>query len=205
MLAIDPTSPFTGGAILGDRVRMQDHDTDDGVFIRSMATRGHLGGLSRAAPQAVRVLDAAGYAWVLVGDRRRRPGGGRDRRYRRHDGRGRQRRAGATRPGEQGGLLEIGDVFVVNKADRGGVDATVRDLQGDARCSASTATWSPPIVETVATDGRGVDELVDAIAAPSAPSGVVRGARRSGANCAFADELRAMVLEWVAKQADDHL
>ena len=130
VLAIDPTSPFTGGAILGDRVRMQDHDTDDGVFVRSMATRGELGGLSRAAPHAVRVLDAAGYAWILVetvgvGQVEVAVAGTAD------------TTIVVVTPGwgdaiqaNKAGLLEIGDVFVVNKADRGGVEATVRDLQG---------------------------------------------------------------------------
>ncbi len=133
VLAIDPSSPFTGGAILGDRVRMQRHDTDPDVFIRSMATRGHLGGLSRATPQAVRVLAAAGYGWVVVetvgvGQVEVEVAGAAD------------TTVVVVNPGwgdgvqaAKAGLLEIGDVFVVNKADRDGVDATVRDLPVDAR------------------------------------------------------------------------
>jgi LAO/AO transport system kinase len=200
VIAIDPTSPFTGGAILGDRVRMQDHDTDDGVFVRSMATRGELGGLSRAAPHAVRVLDAAGYAWILVetvgvGQVEVAVAGTAD------------TTVVVVTPGwgdsiqaSKAGLLEIGDVFVVNKADRGGVDATVRDLQGMLMLGEHQA-WSPPIVETVAIDGRGLDDLVDAIAAHR------RHLESSGElfqrrELRVRDELRAIVLEWVAKQAD---
>ncbi|HXY91448.1 MAG TPA: methylmalonyl Co-A mutase-associated GTPase MeaB, partial [Acidimicrobiia bacterium] len=118
VLAVDPTSPFSGGAILGDRVRMQDHDTDEGVFVRSMASRGELGGLSRAAPHAVRVLDAAGFAWVIVetvgvGQVEVAIAGTAD------------TTVVVVTPGwgdaiqaSKAGLLEIGDVFVVNKADR---------------------------------------------------------------------------------------
>ena len=128
MLAIDPTSPFSGGAILGDRVRMQDHATDPGVFIRSMATRGHLGGLALATPQAVRILDAVGKPWILVetvgvGQVEVEVAGAAD------------TTVVVVNPGwgdsvqaNKAGLLEIADVFVVNKADRAGVDDTVRDL-----------------------------------------------------------------------------
>jgi len=200
VLAIDPTSPFTGGAILGDRVRMQDHDTDDGVFVRSMATRGEMGGLSRAAPHAVRVLGAAGYAWVLVetvgvGQVEVAIAGTAD------------TTIVVVTPGwgdaiqaSKAGLLEVGDVFVVNKADRGGTEATVRDLQGMLMLG-EQREWSPPIVATVATEGRGLDELVDAIAAHRghlAASGEL--ARRR--ELRVRDELRGIILEWVAKQAD---
>ena len=179
MLAVDPSSPFTGGAILGDRVRMQRHATDPDVFIRSMATRGHLGGLSRSTPQAVRVLAAAGYGWILV----ETVGVGQVEvavaRRRRHHRRGRSTRAGATacrRP--RPGLLEVGDVFVVNKADRAGLDATVRDLRSMLELSGARP-WLPPIVETVATEDRGVDDLLGAVApAPPAPERL-GGARRT--------------------------
>ena len=129
VLAIDPSSPFSGGAILGDRVRMQDHATDAGVFIRSMATRGHLGGLSLATPQAVRVLDAAGKPWVLietvgVGQVEIEVAGAAD------------TTMVVVNPGwgdavqaAKAGLLEIADLFVVNKADRDGAAETVRDLE----------------------------------------------------------------------------
>jgi LAO/AO transport system kinase len=200
VLAIDPTSPFTGGAILGDRVRMQDHDTDDGVFVRSMATRGELGGLSRAAPHAVRVLDAAGYAWILVetvgvGQVEVAVAGTAD------------TTVVVVTPGwgdaiqaSKAGLLEIGDVFVVNKADRGGTEATIRDLQGMLMLG-EPREWSPPIVPTVAIDGRGLDELVGAVAAHRAhlaSSGELAVRRELRVR----DELRGIVLEWVAKRAD---
>jgi LAO/AO transport system kinase len=162
VLAVDPTSPFTGGAILGDRVRMQDHATDAGVFIRSMATRGHLGGLAVATPQAVRVLDAAGKPWVIietvgVGQVEVEIAGAAD------------TTIVVVNPGwgdavqaNKAGLLEVADVLVVNKADRPGRDDTVRDLRQMLEWS-NTADWEPPIVETVATEGRGLDTLWDAI------------------------------------------
>jgi LAO/AO transport system kinase len=164
VLAIDPSSPFSGGAILGDRVRMQDHASDDGVFIRSMASRGHLGGLARATPHAIRALDAAGMAWVIVET----------------VGVGQveveiAEQADTTivilNPGwgdavqaAKAGLLEIADCFVVNKADRPGADETRRDLEAMLELGAETQ-WRPVIVETVATEGRGVDELWEAICA----------------------------------------
>ena len=166
VLAIDPTSPFTGGAILGDRVRMQDHATDEGVFIRSMATRGHLGGLALAVPEAVRLLDALGHRLVLletvgVGQVEVEVAG----------------RADTTvvvvNPGwgdsvqaNKAGLMEIADVFAINKADRGGVESTRRDLAQMLELSGSFGGegWQPPIVCTVATAGDGVDELWRAVA-----------------------------------------
>ncbi len=160
VLAIDPTSPFTGGAILGDRVRMQDHATDPGVFIRSMATRGHLGGLSLAAPEAVRLLDALGRRWILVetvgvGQVEVEIAGKAD------------TTVVVVNPGwgdsvqaNKAGLMEIADVFVINKADRKGVDETRRDLEQMLDLSEiPSGAWRPPIVTTVATDGRGVAEL----------------------------------------------
>jgi LAO/AO transport system kinase len=164
VLAVDPSSPFTGGALLGDRVRMQDHATDPGVFIRSMASRGHLGGLSWATPQALRVLDAAGCEVVLVET----------------VGVGQAEVEVASladttlvllAPGmgdaiqaAKAGILEVADVYVVNKADRDGADNTVRDLrnmlsQGDG----PHGGWVPPIVKTVAARGEGVDDVVAAI------------------------------------------
>jgi LAO/AO transport system kinase len=161
VLAVDPSSPFSGGALLGDRVRMQDHATDSGVFIRSMASRGHLGGLSWATPQALRVLDAAGCEVILVET----------------VGVGQAEVEVASladttivllAPGmgdaiqaAKAGILEVADVYVVNKADREGADNTVRDLrnmisQGDG----PHGGWKPPIVKTVAARGEGLDELV---------------------------------------------
>ena len=164
VLAVDPTSPFSGGAILGDRVRMQSHTTDPGVFIRSMATRGHLGGLALATPQAVRVLDAVGKAWIVietvgVGQVEVEIAGHAD------------TTVVVVNPGwgdsvqtAKAGLMEIADVFVVNKADRPGSAETESDLVGMLELS-SRRTWRPPIVRTVATTGEGVDELFEAIAA----------------------------------------
>ena len=165
VLAVDPSSPFSGGALLGDRVRMSDHASDPGVYIRSMATRGHLGGLAWAAPQAIRVLDAAGCDVVLVET----------------VGVGQSEVEIASQadtsvvllaPGmgdgiqaAKAGILEIGDVYVVNKADRDGADATARELNhmlglGESR---APGDWRPPIVKTVAARGEGIDEMVEAL------------------------------------------
>jgi LAO/AO transport system kinase len=158
VLAVDPSSPFSGGALLGDRVRMQDHATDPGVFIRSMASRGQLGGLAAAAPQGVRALDAAGFGVILietvgVGQAEVEvasaadstivlvvPG------------------MGDSVQAAKAGVLEIADVLVVNKADRPGTQATVRDLRNMVALSA--APWKPPIVTTVGTTGEGIEDLV---------------------------------------------
>jgi LAO/AO transport system kinase len=166
VLAIDPSSPFTGGAILGDRVRMQDHATDPGVFIRSMATRGHLGGLSLATPEAVRVLDAIGRRWILVetvgvGQVEVEIAGKAD------------TTVVVVNPGwgdsvqaNKAGLMEIADVFVINKSDRAGADQTRRDLEGMLDLSdLPHDAWRPPIVATVGTTGEGVTELWDAVLA----------------------------------------
>jgi LAO/AO transport system kinase len=160
VLAIDPSSPFTGGAILGDRVRMQDHATDRGVFIRSMATRGHLGGLSLAAPEAIRLLDAIGRLWVLVetvgvGQVEVEIAGKAD------------TTVVVVNPGwgdsvqaNKAGLMEIADVFVINKADRKGVDETRRDLEQMLDLSdLPHEAWRPPIVPTIGSTGEGVDAL----------------------------------------------
>lgn len=165
VLAIDPSSPFTGGAILGDRVRMQGHALDDGVFIRSMATRGHLGGLALAAPEAVRVLAAAGLPVVLVET----------------VGVGQvevevARRTDTTvvvvTPGwgdsiqaTKAGLLEVADVFVVNKADRPGAAAARRDLEAMLDLGGADGGWRPPVLEAVASAGTGVEEVWAAVTA----------------------------------------
>lgn len=167
VLAIDPSSPFTGGAVLGDRVRMGDHATDEGVFIRSMATRGHLGGLSLAAPEAVRVLDAVGFDWILletvgVGQVEVEVAG----------------RADTTvvvvNPGwgdavqaAKAGLMEVADLFVINKADRPGVADTRRDLEQmldlAPHPAEGEAWWRPPILSTCAESGQGIAELWQAV------------------------------------------
>jgi LAO/AO transport system kinase len=165
VLAVDPSSPFSGGALLGDRIRMADHVLDDGVYIRSMASRGHLGGLSWATPQALRVLDAAGCDVVLIET----------------VGVGQSEVEVAAladttvvlvAPGmgdgiqaAKAGILEIGDVFVVNKADRDGADATARDLRhmitlGERR---GPGSWRPPVLKVVASAGTGIDDMVAAL------------------------------------------
>ena len=158
ILAVDPSSPYTGGAILGDRVRMQDHVTDDGIYIRSMATRGHLGGLSLATPQAIRVLDALSWPWILVetvgvGQVEGEIAGAAD------------TTIVVVNPGwgdsvqaNKAGLMEVADIFVINKSDRKGADDTRRDIQQMLELS-SLGDWEPPIVMTVATDQIGADEL----------------------------------------------
>jgi LAO/AO transport system kinase len=161
VLAIDPSSPFSGGALLGDRVRMQDHATDAGVFIRSMASRGHLGGLSRTTPQALRVLDAAGCDVVVVetvgvGQSEVEIAGLAD------------TTVVLMAPGlgdgiqaAKAGILEIGDVYVVNKADRDGAEQVRRELRSAITLGdRPEGAWKPPIVLTVARDGLGLDELV---------------------------------------------
>ncbi|MDT4950808.1 MAG: GTPase [Pseudonocardiales bacterium] len=166
VLAVDPSSPFSGGALLGDRVRMQDHATDEGVFIRSMASRGQLGGLSAAVPQALRVLDAAKCDVVLVET----------------VGVGQAEVEIASladttllvvAPGfgdgiqaAKAGIIEIADIFVVNKADRDGADQVARDLrymQSLGGRHSGAGAWRPPILKTVAARSEGVDELVAAI------------------------------------------
>ena len=164
VLAVDPSSPFSGGALLGDRVRMQDHALDRDVYIRSMASRGHLGGLSWAAPQALRVLDAAGCEVILVET----------------VGVGQSEVEVASMadttlvliaPGmgdgiqaAKAGILEIGDLYVINKADRDGADQVRRDLRSMlALAERPDGAWRPEIVKTVASKGEGVDEVVAAI------------------------------------------
>ena len=164
VVAVDPTSPFTGGAILGDRVRMQAHAGDPGVFIRSMATRGHLGGLARATSEAALVLDAAGRDLVLV----ETVGVGQDEIdiVRTADvsivtlvpG------AGDDVQALKAGIMEIADIFVVNKADRDGADHTVASIEAMLSLqSFSKGDWRPPILKTEATTGKGVHELLDTV------------------------------------------
>ncbi|MDN5761679.1 MAG: methylmalonyl Co-A mutase-associated GTPase MeaB [Microlunatus sp.] len=181
VLAVDPSSPFSGGALLGDRVRMQQHALDTGVFIRSMATRGHLGGLAVAAPQAVRVLDAAGFDTVLVET----------------VGVGQSEVEVAAQvdvtvvllaPGmgdgiqaAKAGVLEIGDLFVVNKADREGAHSVVRELRNMvALADRGPEDWKPPVLSTTAADGTGIAKLLDELdrfSAHATGSGLQRGRR----------------------------
>ena len=164
VLAVDPSSPFTGGALLGDRVRMQQHATDDQVFIRSMATRGHLGGLAQATPQAMRILDAVGFDEVLVetvgvGQAEVEiasladtvlvtvaPG------------------LGDSIQAAKAGILEIADIFAVNKSDRPGSQELIRDLRTMlAMARYGPGDWKPPLVPTAAATGAGIDDLAAAI------------------------------------------
>jgi LAO/AO transport system kinase len=163
VLAVDPSSPFSGGALLGDRVRMQEHVLDDGVYVRSMASRGHLGGLSWATPQALLVLDAAGFDVVVVetvgvGQAEVEiasladttvvtvaPG------------------MGDSIQAAKAGILEIADVFCVNKADRDGADRTVRELKEMQKLGEPRTDWTAPVCKTVASVGEGITELADAI------------------------------------------
>ena len=179
VIAVDPTSPFTGGAILGDRVRMQAHAGDSGVFIRSMATRGHLGGLARATSEVALVLDAAGKDVVVI----ETVGVGQD-------------EVDIVRtadlsivmlvPGSgdevqalKAGIMEIADVFVVNKADREGADRTVASIEANLSLQTfAPGTWRPPIVKTEATTGRGVPELVSTIERFRTHNAASQGSRR---------------------------
>jgi len=163
VLCVDPSSPFSGGALLGDRYRMQGHATDERVYIRSMATRGNLGGLSLAVPDAVRVLGAVGYEVVIletvgVGQMEVDVASTAD------------TTVVVLNPGwgdavqaEKAGILEVADVFVINKADRPGVVETRRDLERMMDMGPATS-WRPPIVDTVASDGRGVTHLWSVLA-----------------------------------------
>ena len=165
VLAVDPSSPFTGGALLGDRVRMMDHALDGGVFVRSMATRGHLGGLALAVPEVVRVLDAAGFPLVLV----ETAGVGQSE----VDVAGSADTtvvvltpgAGDSVQANKAGLLEVADLFVINKADRPGADELERDLRASLELSAWPDAWRPSIVRTVATAGDGVAAVLAAVEA----------------------------------------
>jgi LAO/AO transport system kinase len=209
VLAVDPSSPFSGGALLGDRVRMQDHATDDGVFIRSMASRGHLGGLSWATPQALRVLSAAGCDVVLIET----------------VGVGQAEVEIASladttivllAPGmgdgiqaAKAGILEVADVFVVNKADREGADHVVRDLRYmqslgiEAPSQAKVdGKWVAPILKTVAAKGEGIEEVIDAVERHRAwmeQSGELQRRRTRRA----ADEVEAIALTVLRERIGD--
>lgn len=201
VLAIDPSSPFTGGAILGDRVRMQDHATDTGVFIRSMATRGHLGGLSLAAPESARLLDAIGRLWVLietvgVGQVEVEVAGKAD------------TTVVVVNPGwgdsvqaNKAGLMEIADVFAINKSDRPGAKETKRDLEQMLELSdLGPDDWRPPIVPVVALERTGVSELWDSVLAHRAhmeASGQLVARRQFR----LAEELREVVARRLEQRA----
>jgi LAO/AO transport system kinase len=200
VLAVDPTSPYTGGALLGDRVRMQDHATDPGVFIRSMATRGHLGGMALAAPEAVRILDAAGYARVFVETV--------------GVGQAEVEVAAATdtavvvlAPGlgdavqmAKAGILEVADVFVVNKADRDGAGDVVRELRQMLHLGAAR-DWDPPVLSVSAQSGEGVADVWEAIEthhAHVAATGALAARRRAR----LVQEVESLAAERFRRNAD---
>ena len=203
VLAIDPTSPYTGGALLGDRVRMQEHATDPNVFIRSMATRGHLGGMALAAPEAVRILDAAGFDLVIVETV--------------GVGQAEIDVAAATdttlvvlAPGlgdaiqmAKAGILEVADVFVVNKADRDGAAEVQRELRQMLHLGAARP-WDPPVLATVASDGTGIDELWADIERHHAWL-VSTGALAVDREAAVVHEVRALAAERLASSVQAQL
>jgi LAO/AO transport system kinase len=163
IVAVDPSSPFSGGAILGDRIRMQTLGLDSGVFIRSMATRGNLGGLARTTVDAVSILDAAGYAKIII----ETVGVGQDEV---EVVKAADISVVVLVPGMgddiqaiKAGIMEIGDIFVINKADREGVNATETELEALLSLATREDSWHPPIVKTIATESKGIQELASAI------------------------------------------
>ena len=204
IVAVDPSSPFTGGAILGDRIRMRDRFLEEGVFIRSMASRGHAGGLSRATMRVVNVLDALGTGLVIV----ETVGVG-------------QEEVEVVRVADtvclvtvpglgddiqaiKAGVLEIADVLVVNKADKPGADETARDLSQMLSLGTGRTAWKPPIVRTSAQDNTGIDALDNAIDAHvewSVASGD-RDTRRAGA---ARQEVEALLREALVKRLEDRI
>jgi LAO/AO transport system kinase len=204
IVAVDPSSPFTGGAILGDRIRMRDRFLDEGVFIRSMASRGHAGGLARATRRVVNVLDALGTGIVIV----ETVGVG-------------QEEVDVVRVADtvclvtvpglgddiqaiKAGVLEIADVLVVNKADKPGADEAARDLTQMLTLGQGRTQWKPPILRTSAQDGSGIDELVRAIEAHAewARSSGELEARRAGA---AREEVEALLREALVKRLEDRI
>jgi len=186
IIAIDPSSPFSGGAILGDRIRMQTLSLDKGVFIRSMATRGQLGGLARATVDAVAILDAAGYEKILV----ETVGVGQDEI---EIAKAADVCVVVLVPGMgddvqtmKAGIMEIGDVLVINKADRDGVLRTEKELEGLLSLAVRADEWQPPIVKTVAIENKGIAELVAAI----------DGARESQTTRPASNERRQAIARW---------
>ena len=197
IIAVDPSSPFSGGAILGDRIRMQTLGLDEGVFIRSMATRGNLGGLARATVDAVAILDAAGYSKIIV----ETVGVGQDEV---EIVKAADVSVVVLVPGMgddiqaiKAGIMEIGDIFVINKADREGVYSTEKELESLLSLSSRGDGWEPPIVKTVATEGAGVAELataIDRFTAVQRGVNVTSGRRRAIARWRIVELLRERLL-----------
>lgn len=204
VLAVDPSSPFSGGAILGDRVRMQEHSGDAGVYIRSMAARGHLGGLAASTPAVVRLLDAVGFDVIIietvgVGQSEVDIAAAAD------------TTVVLVAPGMgdgiqavKAGIVEIADVFVVNKADRDDADAAVRDLRQAlslGHTDADQPSWVPPIIKTISTRGEGVTEVLSALDSHRAwleASGQLQRRRTHRAE----DEIRGLLLVALKSRLD---
>ena len=198
ILAVDPSSPFSGGAVLGDRVRMQAHAGDDGVFVRSMASRGRLGGLSRATADAALVLDAAGFDVIVI----ETVGVGQ---AEVEISRAADVTLVVTMPGGgdgvqalKAGVMEIADVFVVNKADHAGADRAAAEIEAVLRLNEyGPADWRPPVLRTRATEGSGVEEVVEAVERFRARGGDGAEARRRA-------RVRARVRELVSRRFLEH-
>lgn len=204
IVAVDPTSPFTGGAILADRIRMQRHSLDGGVFIRSMATRGHLGGLAKATNDVVNVLDAAGKEIIFI----ETVGVGQDEV---EVVKTAHTSIVVTVPGLgddiqaiKAGILEIADIFVVNKADREGADKTVAELQAMMALGPGRSDWSPPIFKTVAIEEEGIVELAQGILAHQAhldQAGVRQERQRERSHALFLELLQERVTRRLLERA----
>jgi LAO/AO transport system kinase len=206
IIAVDPTSPFTGGALLGDRVRMQEHYLDPGVFIRSMATRGSLGGLARATKDVIKLMDVFGFDYILVET----------------VGVGQTEldimqatditvvvlvpEGGDSIQAMKAGLMEIGDIFTINKSDRPGADSMAVQLQGVLQMNPRYASAIPPVLLTRGTDGKGVAELVESVRARQTILGDsdLEARRREKRNLEFEEILKETVVqEWQALAGSD--
>ena len=203
VLAVDPTSPFSGGAILGDRIRMQRHSTDQGVYIRSLATRGHFGGLTQSTRSAIDVLDAMGKDYILV----ETVGVGQDEV---DIVKNAHTTVIVVVPGMgddiqalKAGILEVGDIFVINKADREGVDRTLTDLRVMINMDKEKykeGKWKPPIIKTQAVFDNGIDELIEEIDnhrefLKKADGNIYAGKRKNKIREELTDMVKARVIE----------
>lgn len=206
IIAVDPTSPFTGGAILGDRIRMTSLSTDPGVFIRSMGTRGHLGGLARATGDVIKVLDAFGMDKVIV----ETVGAGQSEvEIAGHA----QTTVIVEMPGLgddiqtiKAGIMEIGDIFVVNKADRDGADNTATEIMAMLELNQAKPEWVPPVLKTVSTQGYGIEELVrkiDEHLAYLKSSGRLEKLREERTRQEFTEILKADLTSYIIDKALD--
>ena len=195
VIAVDPTSPYSGGAVLGDRIRMQSHHADDGVFIRSMATRGHMGGLASATTDMTVLLDAAGKDYVIV----ETVGVGQDEV---EIAKLADVTAVVLMPGTgddvqaiKAGIMEIADVFLINKADQAGADRLEQDIKAMQSLSVRKDGWTPPLVRTVANQGQGIDEALAAVRAF-----LERGNAKARAVENWSERLREMLRERVLER-----